>query len=63
MKTKKSSQSRGFVRVTDKTPRPPSPLVSSPAMAEREIAGLRRGRKARESAPTANDMDARATLI
>jgi hypothetical protein len=63
MKTTKPSQSRGLVRVTDKKPRAQSPLVSSPATAEREIAGLRRGRKALESAPTTNDTDARATLI
>ena len=32
-------------------------------MAKREVARLRRGRKALESAPTATETDVRATLI
>ncbi|MEO6569202.1 MAG: PRC-barrel domain-containing protein, partial [Opitutaceae bacterium] len=38
-------------------------LVSSPAMAEREIAGLRRGQAERDSAPVAGESDIRSSLI
>jgi hypothetical protein len=45
------------------TLRPQRPLVSSPAVAEEEIAGLRRGREALESSPSEAATSARATLI
>ena len=43
--------------------RPQRPLVSSPAVAEEEIAGLRRGREDLESSPPEAATSARATLI
>ena len=59
----KFPQSRKPVRAADKKPSPPKPIASSPAEAEREIAGLRRGQEARDTAPTEADTAARATLI
>ena len=59
----KSLQRRKPVRATDKKPSPPKPIASSPAEAEREIAGLRGGQEARDAAPTEADTAARATLI
>ena len=63
MTTQKSSKNRGSVPFTDNKPRVQSPLVSSPAVAKREIASLRRGRERLESAPTADNTDARTSLI
>jgi hypothetical protein len=65
MATPKShlSASRQRVRVAGKNPRSKKTLTSSPAKAEREIAGLRRGRERLESELTPNDTDARASLI
>jgi len=45
------------------TLRPQRPLVSSPAVAEEEIAGLRRGREDLESSLSEAATSARATLI
>jgi hypothetical protein len=65
MATLKSSPSknRPNVRVAVKSPRSKNTLPSSPAAAEREIAGLRRGRERLETELTPNDTDARASLI
>jgi hypothetical protein len=63
MTIQKSPKSRSKIRVTDGKARPQSPLVSSPAVATREIANLRRGRERLETTPTAADTDVRTTLI
>jgi transposase len=65
MATPKSSlsTSRQRVRVAGKNPRSKKTLTSSPTEAEREIAGLRRGRERLESELTPDDTDARASLI
>jgi hypothetical protein len=63
MTIQKSSKSRVKIRVTDGKARPQSPFVSSPTVAERELANLRRGRQRLESTPTAADTDVRTTLI
>jgi hypothetical protein len=65
MATPKSSpsNSRPQACVADKSPRSKSALPSSPAEAEREIAGLRRGRERLEAELTPDDTDARASLI
>ena len=63
MKTDKSSKRHDSARVTDQKARPKTPLVSSPTVAEREIAGLHRGDAEREAAPSTGATDARATLI
>lgn len=62
-KTSKSPKKSGQVRVPDKNSRPKSPLFSSTAKAEQEIAGLRRGRERIESELTPDDTGARDTLI
>jgi len=59
----KSPQSRKPVRATDKKPSPPKPIASSPAEAEREIAGLRGGQEARDAAPTEAETSIRTSLI
>ena len=53
-----SPTSRGPIRITDK-----KPLVRSTAVAETEIAKLRRGREDLETRPTEADTAVRATLI
>jgi hypothetical protein len=65
MATPKSSpsNSRPHVRIADKNPRSKTTLPSSPAAAEQEIAGLRRGRERLETELTPDDTDARASLI
>ena len=65
MATPKSSpsNSRKRVSVARKNPRSKNSLPRSPAAAEREIAGLRRGRERLETELTPNDTDARASLI
>ena len=55
--------SRDPVRATDKKPSPKKTLVSSPAEAERDIEGLRRGQEARDAAPTEAQISIRASLI
>ena len=57
------STSRQRVRVAGKNPRSQKTLTRSPAAAEREVAGLRRGRERLETEPTPDDTDARASLI
>ena len=65
MATPKSPLSaiRQRVRVAGKNPRSKKTFTSSPAAAQREVAGLRRGRERLESELTPNDTDARASLI
>jgi hypothetical protein len=58
-----SSTSRKRVGVANKNPRSKNALPRSPATAEREIRGLRRGRQSLETELTPNDTDARASLI
>ena len=63
MTTNKSLKDRGAVRTPDKKLSPQKPLVKSPAVAEREIAGLRRGQSERDAAPAPGESDARASLL
>jgi len=58
-----STSSRRRVRVAGKNPGVKRALTNSPAAAEREIKGLRRGRERLESEPTQDDTDVRASLI
>jgi hypothetical protein len=65
MATPKNSSaiSRKRTAVSNKQPRPQSPLASSPAKAKREEATLEKGREQLESEPTAAETDIRTTLI
>jgi hypothetical protein len=63
MKTRKPSKSSGSINVTDKKRRGPTPLSNTQAKAEQEIANLRRGRQRLATTSTADDTDARASLI
>jgi hypothetical protein len=63
MKTDNSSKKLNPARDTLKQAQPKSPLFSSNAVAEREIAALRRAREERDAAPTLADRDARVTLF
>jgi len=63
MPTSKSTQSRSNVGHVIKKSRTPSPLVSSPAVAKREIAGLRRSRNRIASSRTVAETDVRESLI
>jgi hypothetical protein len=63
MATSKSSTGREAVRSTAKSPRSQKPLISSPAMAKREMAKLRRGRDELESEATTADTSVRSSLI
>jgi len=61
-KAQKSRVDRSSVSAVRKTSRPQSPLITSPAQAKRESAGLRRGRENLESETTAALTDIRTSL-
>jgi hypothetical protein len=63
MAKSQSTTPRRRARVAAKKTKIKKPLVRSRAKAEREIAGLDRGRKRIESTPTLDDTSARATLF
>jgi hypothetical protein len=63
MKTLKPSKSSGSINVTDKKRRGSTSLSNTKAKAEQEIANLRRGRQRLATTSTADDTDARASLI
>ncbi|MEO6874229.1 MAG: DUF2934 domain-containing protein [Opitutaceae bacterium] len=63
VKANQGPQSRNPVPTAIPKTEPKSPLVSSRAMAEREIAGLRRGQAERDATRTPADYDIQATLI